>query len=87
MAALAFTASSAEKYVSLPIARVFDKIHDTNWWKSYTHAWLAVAMGERGCSSLFGNRSETHRMFAEQVTSEYFVKTEGRGRTEDDWKP
>jgi hypothetical protein len=26
-------------------------------------------------------------MFAEQVTSEYFVKTEGRGRTVDEWKP
>lgn len=25
-------------------------------------------------------------MFAEQVTAEYFVKTEGRGRTVDEWK-
>lgn len=25
-------------------------------------------------------------MFAEQVTAEYFVRTEGRGRTVDEWK-
>jgi phage terminase large subunit GpA-like protein len=62
-------------------------LYDTNWWKSFTHARLAVAMGDRGCLSLFGDRPETHRMFAEQVTSEYFVKTEGRGRTVDEWKP
>ncbi|MEM9589509.1 MAG: terminase gpA endonuclease subunit, partial [Planctomycetota bacterium] len=62
-------------------------IYDTNWWKSFTHARLAVAMGDRGCLSIFGDRAEQHRMFAEQVTAEYFVKTEGRGRTVDEWKP
>ncbi len=61
-------------------------IYDTNWWKSFTHARLAVAMGDRGCLSLFGSSTETHRMFAEQLTAEYFVKTEGRGRTVDEWK-
>ncbi len=44
-------------------------------------------MGDRGCLSIFGSQAETHRMFAEQVTAEYFVKTEGRGRTVDEWKP
>lgn len=62
-------------------------INDTNWWKSFTHARHAVAMGDRGCLSIFGDRAEHHRMFAEQVTAEYFVKTEGRGRTVDEWKP
>jgi len=61
-------------------------IYDTNWWKSFTHARLAVSMGDHGCLSTFGNQSETHRMFAEQVTAEYFIKTEGRGRTVDEWK-
>lgn len=61
-------------------------IYDTNWWKSFTHARLAVAMGDRGCLSIFGDRAAQHRMFAEQVTAEYFVKTEGRGRTVDEWK-
>lgn len=61
-------------------------VYDTNWWKSFVHARLAVAMGDRGCLSLFGSKAETHRLFAEHVTAEYFVKTEGRGRTVDEWK-
>ncbi|TWU54738.1 Phage terminase large subunit (GpA) [Rubripirellula tenax] len=61
-------------------------IYDTNWWKSFTHARLAVSMGDRGCLSVFGDRPDMHRMFAEQVTAEYYIKTEGRGRTVDEWK-
>jgi phage terminase large subunit GpA-like protein len=62
-------------------------VFDTNFWKSFVHARLAVSMGDRGCLSLFGDRSEQHRMFAEHITAEYRVKTEGRGRTVDEWKP
>jgi hypothetical protein len=43
-------------------------------------------MGDRGCLSLFGDAAEQHRMFAEHLTSEYRIKTEGRGRTVDEWK-
>jgi hypothetical protein len=61
-------------------------VYDTNYWKSFVHARLAVAMGDRGCLSLFGDRPEMHRLFAEHLTAEYRVKTEGRGRTVDEWK-
>jgi phage terminase large subunit GpA-like protein len=61
-------------------------LFDTNFWKSFVHARLAVAMGERGCLSLFGDKAETHRLFAEHLTAEYRVRTEGRGRTVDEWK-
>ena len=61
-------------------------VFDTNWWKSFVHARLVVAMGDGGCLSLFGSKPETHRLFAEHVTAEYFVKTEGRGRKVDEWK-
>ncbi len=61
-------------------------IYDTNWWKSFTHARLAVSMGDRGCLSLFGDSANAHRMIAAQITAEYFIKTEGRGRTVDEWK-
>ena len=61
-------------------------VFDTNWWKSFVQARLAVAMGDRGCLSCFGTSPETHRLFAEHVTAEYFVKTQGRGRTVDEWK-
>jgi phage terminase large subunit GpA-like protein len=61
-------------------------IYDTNFWKSFIHARLAVPMGDRGCLSLFGDKPEAHRLFAEHLTAEYRVKTEGRGRTVDEWK-
>ena len=40
-------------------------LFDTNYWKSFVHARLAVAMGDRGCLSLFGDKPEHHRLFAE----------------------
>jgi len=61
-------------------------VYDTNYWKSFIHARLAVPMGEKGCLSLFGDNPTGHRLFAEHMTSEYRVKTEGRGRTVDEWK-
>lgn len=61
-------------------------IYDTNYWKSFVHARLAVAMGDRGCLSLFGDKPDQHRLFAEHLIAEYRVKTEGRGRTVDEWK-
>ena len=61
-------------------------VFDTNYWKSFTHARLAVPMGDRGCLALFGDRPDLHRLFAEHITAEYRVKTEGRGRTVDEWK-
>jgi hypothetical protein len=61
-------------------------VFDTNYWKSFIHARLAVPMGDRGCLSLFGDKPDLHRLFAEHITAEYRVKTEGRGRTVDEWK-
>ena len=50
------------------------------------HSRLAVPMGDRGCLSLFGDSPDQHRLFAEHLSSEYRVKTEGRGRIVDEWK-
>jgi hypothetical protein len=61
-------------------------VYDTNWWKSFINARLRVSMGDRGCLSLFGTNAETHRMLGEHLTSEYFIKTEARGRSVDEWK-
>ncbi len=61
-------------------------VYDTNFWKSFVHSRLSVAMGDRGCLSLFGDKPETHRMLADQLCSEYRVRTEGRGRTVEEWK-
>ncbi len=61
-------------------------VYDTNFWKTFIHARLAVPMGDRGCLSMFGDNPAQHRLLAEHLTAEYRVKTEGRGRTVDEWK-
>jgi hypothetical protein len=61
-------------------------LYDTNYWKSFVMARLAVPLGELGCLSLFGERPESHRLFAEHLTAEYRVRTEGRGRRVDEWR-
>ncbi|MDX9911226.1 MAG: phage terminase large subunit family protein [Phycisphaerales bacterium] len=61
-------------------------VFDTNFWKSFVHARLAVPMGDPGSLALFGHKPETHRLLAEHLTAEYRVKTQGRGRTVDEWK-
>ena len=50
-------------------------------------------MGDPGCLSLFahagdpsGGRGADHRLLADHLTAEYRIKTEGRGRTVDEWK-
>lgn len=61
-------------------------VFDANWWKSFVHARLAVPMGDPGGLSLFGRKPEQHRLLTEHLTAEYRVKTQGRGRTVDEWK-
>lgn len=59
---------------------------DTNYWKSFVHARLAVAMGDPGCLSLYGRQEKDHRLLSEHLTAEYRVRTEARERTVDEWK-
>lgn len=61
-------------------------LFDTNFWKSFLHARLAVAIADRGCLSLFGRKAEQHRLLAQHLTAEFRVRTEGRGRSVDEWK-
>ncbi|MGD9126051.1 MAG: phage terminase large subunit family protein [Planctomycetia bacterium] len=61
-------------------------LYDTNYWKSFIHARLAVPMGDHGCLSLFGRDPVAHQLFAEHLVAEFRVKTSGRGRTVDEWK-
>jgi len=61
-------------------------IYDTNYWKSFVHARLAVAMGDPCGISLFGRDPEVHRLLADHLVAERPVRTEGRGRVVDDWK-
>ncbi|MGN0870495.1 MAG: terminase gpA endonuclease subunit, partial [Victivallales bacterium] len=61
-------------------------IYDTNYWKSFIHARLAVPLGDKGSLSLYGRIPGIHQLFAEHLTAEYRVKTQGRGRWVDEWK-
>lgn len=59
---------------------------DTNFWKSFLVARLSSAMGDKGSISLFGDKPDVHRLIADHVCGEYRTRTEGRGRTVDEWK-
>ena len=61
-------------------------LYDTNFWKTFVHARLAVPLGDAGCLALFGRDPARHRMFADHLTAEFFVRTAGRGREVDEWK-
>lgn len=57
---------------------------DINFWKSFVHSRLSVSIGDVGSLSLFADGNHTH--LADQLTAEYAVQTEGRGRRVDEWK-
>jgi hypothetical protein len=59
---------------------------DANYWKSFIHERIGAATGDRGALSLFGDKPARHQMLAEHLTAEYRVRTEGRGRTVDEWR-
>jgi len=61
-------------------------IFDSNFWKTFVHARLAVPIGDKGCLSFYGRHPQIHQLIAEHLTAEYRVKTSGRGRTVDEWK-
>ncbi len=61
-------------------------IYDSNFWKSFVHARLAVPTGDKGSLTLYGRIPGIHQLLAEHLTAEYRVKTQGRGRTVDEWK-
>lgn len=59
---------------------------DVNYWKSFSHRCLATPLTTPGCVAFWGAKADAHRMWAEHIAdSEYFVRTEGRGRTVDQW--
>ena len=42
-------------------------LYDANFWKSFIYARFRVSLGDPGSLSLFGESSETHRMFSEHL--------------------
>lgn len=60
-------------------------IADVNHWKTFAAERLLSPPGS-ACLHLFGDRAGEHQLFADHLVSEYRVRTEGRGRTVDEWQ-
>jgi hypothetical protein len=60
---------------------------DANYWKTFAHARLALAAGDRESLSLFGADPEDHRLFAQHVTAEAPILVTANGRTVGEWRP
>lgn len=61
-------------------------VYDTNWWKSFLRHRMLAPPGEKGAMMLFGRDPVAHELFARHLCAEYSVRTEGRGRSVDEWK-
>lgn len=64
--------------------------YDTNFWKTFVKARLAVPTAGHGALSLFGDDPHYHRMFSEHLCSEFRVRTTSidkkrSGRIVDVW--
>lgn len=59
---------------------------DTNYWKSFVHARLSAAIGDRGSLSLFGKKASTHKLWADWLCAEWPTTVEAKGRKVDEWK-
>ena len=61
-------------------------VFDANYWKSFVASRLLTSLGDRGSLALWGRSPEAHALYAEHLTAEYRVRTEGRGRVVEEWK-
>lgn len=61
-------------------------VFDPNHWKSFVAQRLLTPEGGAGCVQLFGEGRGDHQLFADHLTAEYRVQTQGRGRVVDEWK-
>ena len=59
---------------------------DTNWWKSFVHNRIAVAVGDAGSLSLWGSDPRRHEIMAQHMLAEQCVPSSANGRTVDVWK-
>lgn len=58
---------------------------DTNFWKSFMQSRFLTGLANAGSLSFYGRDPHEHRLIAEHLTAEYRVRTQGRGRTVDEW--
>lgn len=61
-------------------------LYDTNFWKSFVLSRLRTSLGDPGALTVFQGSEKRHRLLADHLTSEFFVRTQGRGREVDEWR-
>jgi hypothetical protein len=61
-------------------------VYDANHWKTHVARALKTPEMGAGCLMLFGDKPAAHQLFADHLTAEYRVQTEGRGRKVEEWK-
>lgn len=61
-------------------------LFDSNWWKTFVVNRFKTPMGGRGCLSLFGDKPEPHRLFADHQVSELPVAVDAKGRRVVEWR-
>jgi hypothetical protein len=61
-------------------------LFDANHWKSFLHSRLATEPMTPGSLTLYAARPMEHETIAKHIRAEYAVRTEGKGRTVDEWK-
>ena len=59
---------------------------DINFFKTFAHQRLAVALGDKGSLSVFGRRPEEHRMLFEHWTAERPKRASSGRRVVDEWR-
>lgn len=61
--------------------------YDTNYWKSFFRNRIFTSRGDPGSFSLFGEQvTDSIRLLADQLASEYSIAESARGRRVDVWK-
>jgi len=59
---------------------------DTNYWKTRVHEGFAMAPGDPGAITLWGDETADHELFALHIAeSQYYVITHGHGRQVCEW--
>lgn len=72
----------------LPVAdhAGFYLLYDTNFWKTFVHSRLSVAVGDPGALSIYqADRRGVHKMLAEQLTAEKCERVTVRDCELDRW--
>lgn len=59
---------------------------DVNFWKSFCAQRFITRSGDPGSLTLFKEKRVDHRLFADHMTAEFYVRTQGQGRELDEWK-